>query len=53
MTQPTKEELLEFIRNNTFDVDDVYPANHCCTYKKQRDELIKDIALLRKQMEDK
>lgn len=60
MAEVTKEQLLEFIRNNDLDWDESYPRsdwwkfrNERDSYRKQRDELIQDIAKLRKQLEDK
>ena len=51
MTKVTKEQLLEFIRNNDLDLDESYPRsdwwkfrNERDAYKKQRDELINDMA---------
>lgn len=47
----TKEQVLEFIRNNDLDWDESYPRsdwwkfrNERDAYKKQRDELINDMA---------
>ncbi|MEB5628944.1 hypothetical protein [Staphylococcus capitis] len=59
MTQPTKEELLEFIRNNNkLDVDGAYPRSDWWrfkqerdNFKKQRDELIKDMAEVKRKAE--
>ncbi|MFW3641865.1 hypothetical protein ACN9US_10435 [Staphylococcus caprae] len=59
MTQPTKEELLEFIRNNNkLDVDGAYPRSDWWkfkqerdNFKQQRDELLKDMAELKKKAE--
>lgn len=60
MAEVTKEQLLEFIRNNELDLDESYPRsdwwkfrNERDSLRKQRDELINDMAELRKQMEDK
>lgn len=60
MAEVTKEQLLEFIRNNDLDWDESYPRsdwwkfrNERDSFRKQRDELIQDIAKLRKQLEDK
>lgn len=54
MTYPTREQLEEYIRNNKLDTDESYPRSDWWkfkqqrdAYKKQRDELIKDIAQLR------
>ncbi len=47
----TKEQVLEFIRNNDLDLDESYPRSDWWkfrderdAYKKQRDELINDMA---------
>lgn len=60
MAEITKEQLLEFIRNNELDLDESYPRsdwwkfrNERDSLRKQRDELIQDIAELRKQLEAK
>ena len=60
MAEVTKEQLLEFIRNNDLDWDESYPRsdwwkfrNERDSFRKQRDELIQDIAELKKQLEDK
>ena len=54
MAEVTKEQLLEFIRNNELDLDESYPRsdwwkfrNERDSLRKQRDELIKDIDKLR------
>ncbi|MCG1636684.1 hypothetical protein K4R70_07560 [Staphylococcus epidermidis] len=51
MAEITKEQLLEFIRNKDLDLDESYPRsdwwkfrNERDAYKKQRDELINDMA---------
>lgn len=51
MAEVTKEQLLEFIRNNDLDLDESYPRSDWWkyrderdAYKKQRDELINDMA---------
>lgn len=51
MAEVTKERLLEFIRNNDLDWDESYPRsdwwkfrNERDSYRKQRDELINDMA---------
>ena len=58
MTKVTKEQLLEFIRNNDLDLDESYPRsdwwkfrNERDAYKKQRDELINDMAEMKKKAE--
>lgn len=60
MTQPTKEQLLEFIRNNNnkLDVDGAYPRSDWWrfkqerdNFKKQRDELLKDMAEVKRKAE--
>lgn len=58
MTQLTKEQLLEFIRNNKLDVDESYPRSDWWRFKQerdifkqQRDELIKDIAEVKRKAE--
>ena len=60
MAEVTKEQLLKFIRNNDLDLDESYPRsdwwkfrNERDSFRKQRDELIQDIAELKKQLEDK
>lgn len=47
MTQPTKEQIEEYIRNNKLDIDESYPRSDWWKFKQQRDELIKDRAKLR------
>ncbi|MCM3071000.1 hypothetical protein M3554_12155 [Staphylococcus warneri] len=54
MIQPTRKQIEEYIKNNKLDVDESYPRSDWWkfkqqrdAYKKQRDELIKDIAQLR------
>lgn len=51
----TKEQVLEFIRNNDLDLDESYPRSDWWkfrderdAYKKQRDELINDMAETKK-----
>lgn len=51
----TKEQILEFIRNNYLDWDESYPRSDWWkfrderdAYKKQRDELINDMAEVKK-----
>ncbi|MDU4332424.1 MAG: hypothetical protein E7I40_08950 [Finegoldia magna] len=51
MAEVTKEQLLEFIRNNELDLDESYPRsdwwkfrNERDSLRKQRDELINDMA---------
>ena len=58
MAEVTKEQLLEFIRNNELDLDESYPRsdwwkfrNERDAYKKQRDELINDMAEVKKKAE--
>lgn len=58
MAEVTKEQLLEFIRNNDLDLDESYPRsdwwkfrNERDSYKKQRDELINDMAEIKKKAE--
>lgn len=58
MAEVTKEQLLEFIRNNELDLDESYPRsdwwkfrNERDAYKKQRDELINDMAEMKKKAE--
>lgn len=55
MAKITKEQLLEFIRNNDLDLDESYPRSDWWKfrderdlYKKQRDELINDMAEIKK-----
>lgn len=54
----TKEQVLEFIRNNDLDWDESYPRsdwwkfrNERDAYKRQRDELINDIADIKRKAE--
>ena len=54
----TKEQVLEFIRNNDLDLDESYPRsdwwkfrNERDAYKKQRDELIQDMAEVKRKAE--
>ncbi len=58
MAEVTKEQLLEFIRNNELDLDESYPRSDWWkfkqerdTYKKQRDELINDMAEVKRKAE--
>lgn len=58
MAEVTKEQLLEFIRNNELDLDESYPRSDWWkfrderdAYKKQRDELINDMAETKKKAE--
>lgn len=58
MTQLTKEQLLEFIRNNKLDVDESYPRSDWWRFKQerdifkqQRDELINDMAEVKRKAE--
>ncbi|MGC7591069.1 hypothetical protein ACP2YA_00540 [Staphylococcus epidermidis] len=58
MVEITKEQLLEFIRNKDLDLDESYPRSDWCkfrderdSYKKQRDELINDMAETKKKAE--
>ncbi|WP_426786724.1 hypothetical protein [Staphylococcus capitis] len=51
MAEVTKEQLLEFIRNNDLDLDESYPRsdwwkfrNERDSFRKQCDELINDMA---------
>lgn len=51
----TKEQVLEFIRNNDLDLDESYPRSDWWkfrderdAYKKQRDELINDMAEIKR-----
>ena len=55
MAEVTKEQLLEFIRNNELDLDESYPRsdwwkfrNERDSLRKQRDELINDMAEIKK-----
>lgn len=54
----TKEQLLEFIRNKDLDLDESYPRSDWWkfrderdSYKKQRDELINDMAETKRKAE--
>lgn len=54
----TKEQVLEFIRNNDLDLDESYPRSDWWkfrderdAYKKQRDELINDMSEVKKKAE--
>lgn len=54
----TKEQVLEFIRNNDLDWDESYPRSDWWkfrderdAYKKQHDELINDMAEIKKKAE--
>lgn len=38
MTQPTREQIEEFVRNNKLDVDESYPRSDWWKFKQQRDE---------------
>ena len=58
MAEVTKEQLLEFIRNNELDLDESYPRsdwwkfrNERDSLRKQRDELINDMAEIKKKAE--
>lgn len=58
MVEITKEQLLEFIRNKDLDLDESYPRSDWWkfrderdSYKKQRDELINDMAEIKKKAE--
>ncbi|MCG2279186.1 hypothetical protein K4U72_09365 [Staphylococcus epidermidis] len=58
MAEVTKEQLLEFIRNNELDLDESYPRsdwwkfrNERDSLRKQRDELINDMAETKKKAE--
>lgn len=58
MAEITKEQLLEFIRNKDLDLDENYPRSDWWkfrderdSYKKQRDELINDMAEIKKKAE--
>lgn len=55
MAEVTKEQLLEFIRNNELDLDESYPRsdwwkfrNERDSLRKQRDELINDMAEIKR-----
>lgn len=54
----TKEQVLEFIRNNDLDLDESYPRsdwwkfrNERDSFLKQRDELINDMAEVKRKAE--
>lgn len=58
MAEVTKERLLKFIRNNDLDLDESYPRSDWWkfrderdAYKKQRDELINDMADIKRKAE--
>lgn len=58
MAEITKEQLLEFIRNKDLDLDESYPRSDWWkfrderdAYKKQRDELINDMAETKRKAE--
>ena len=58
MAEVTKEQLLEFIRNNDLDWDESYPRsdwwkfrNERDSFRKQRDELINDMAEVKRKAE--
>lgn len=58
MAEVTKEQLLEFIRNNELDLDESYPRsdwwkfrNERDSFRKQRDELINDMAETKRKAE--
>lgn len=58
MVEITKEQLLEFIRNKDLDLDESYPRSDWWkfrderdSYKKQRDELINDMAETKRKTE--
>lgn len=58
MAEITKEQLLEFNRNKDLDLDESYPRSDWRkfrderdSYKKQRDELINDMAEIKKKAE--
>ena len=58
MAEITKEQILEFVRNNDLDWDESYPRSDWWkfrderdAYKKQRDELINDMAEVKKKAE--
>lgn len=58
MAEVTKEQLLEFIRNNDLDLDESYPRsdwwkfrNERDSFRKQRDELINDLAEVKRKAE--
>jgi len=58
MAEITKERLLKFIRNNDLDLDESYPRsdwwkfrNERDSFRKQRDELINDMAEVKRKAE--
>lgn len=58
MAEITKERLLKFIRNNDLDLDESYPRsdwwkfrNERDSFRKQRDELINDMADIKRKAE--
>ncbi|MET2743953.1 hypothetical protein ABXT13_13105 [Staphylococcus caprae] len=58
MAEVTKEQLLEFIRNNDLDWDESYPRSDWWkfrkerdSFRKQRDELINDMAEVKRKAE--
>ncbi|MCM5673480.1 hypothetical protein [Staphylococcus hominis] len=58
MAEITKERLLKFIRNNDLDLDESYPRsdwwkfrNERDSFRKQRDELINDMAEIKRKAE--
>lgn len=58
MAEVTKEQLLEFIRNNELDLDESYPRSDWWKFRnerdsllKQRDELINDMAETKRKAE--
>ncbi|UXS13623.1 hypothetical protein [Staphylococcus epidermidis] len=58
MAEITKEQLLEFIKNKDLDLDESYPRSDWWkfrderdSYKKQRDELINDMAETKRKAE--
>ena len=58
MAEITKEQLLEFIRNKDLDLDESYPRsdwwkfrNERDSFRKQRDELINDMAEVKRKAE--
>lgn len=58
MAEITKEQLLEFIRNKDLDLDESYPRSDWWkfrderdSFRKQRDELIDDMAEIKKKAE--
>lgn len=58
MAEITKERLLKFIRNNDLDLDESYPRsdwwkfrNERDSFRKQRDEIINDMAEVKRKAE--